>query len=173
MANQQAIRRRARAGNATATTTTGKKVKKWIKTRPVSPGDVVYFHSNNTHQMGNVGTVIGYLTSHEVLVKTNGGHDTDYPPMYISVYDREPNPNHQHAINHKSGGMLRSYSNYITNVVYRANPKPKKRRAPVKFYQVDREVLPEVLSGEHEVPDGHKVVLVDQNGATANGAATP
>lgn len=139
---------------------------KWVgKKHKVEPGDVVTFKSPNNHMMGGIGTVIGYVTKNEVLIKTFGGMDDDYPPMYISV--RNQAPNHSYA----GDDFEAAYQHYITRVPYRVSPKPPKKRKPVKFYEVTPKVLPAVLSGEHEVPDGHKVVLVpDQEGAPDAGA---
>lgn len=160
---------KARASQKMKGNPTSTKVKRWEKkVHRVSPGDVVYFHSGYNHATGSVGTVVGYLSKHEVLIKTFGGQDTDYPPMYVSVSNRKPNSNHTHPQNNRSGAVLRNYGMYITKVVHRISPKPSKKRTPIRFYEVDRTVLPEVLKGDHEVPDGHKVVLVDEKKGGSN-----
>lgn len=151
---------KVQAGSQTVQPNTTRKWKK--KVHRVEPGDIVQFHSNNMHMTGSTGTVCGYLTNHEVLIQTFGGSDTDYPPMYISMYDREPNENHAgNGPRHQSGNSLVSYACYITRVLYRMNPQPvkKKKKTPVRFLRVNPEVLPEVLSGEIPVDKGVHVVV--------------
>jgi len=139
--------------------------RKWKKkVHRVDPGDIIQFRSNNIHMLGSTGTVVGYVTEHEVLIRTFGGTDDDYPPMYISVYDREPNEHHTAGRRQDTGQNLANYANYIQRVLYRLNPQPakKRKRAPVRFLRVNPEALPDVLSGKVEVERGVHVV-VDQD----------
>lgn len=131
---------------------------KWIgKKHKVEPGDVVKFHTPNQHMFGGMGTVVGYLKKNVVLVRTFGGLDNDYPPQVIEVRNQQANDNYNGQDRFQA-----HYQNYIQKVAWRVKgPKPKKKRKPVQFYEVTPQVLPQVLSGEHEVPVGHKVVLVD------------
>lgn len=133
---------------------------KWIgKKHKVEPGDVVKFHTPNQHMFGGMGTVVGYLTKNVVLVRTFGGLDNDYPPQTIEVRNQQANDNYTNTGKER---FQAHYMNYIQKVAWRVKgPKPKKSRKPVKFYEVTPAVLPQVLSGEHEVPAGHKVVLVE------------
>lgn len=131
---------------------------KWVgKKHKVEPGDVVKFHTPNQHMFGGMGTVVGYLKKNIVLVRTFGGLDNDYPPQVIEVRNQQANENYNGQDRFQA-----HYQNYIQKVAWRIKgPKPKKKRKPVQFYEVTPQVLPQVLSGEHEVPVGHKVVLVD------------
>jgi len=136
--------------------------KKWKKRAfRVDPGDVVHFHTNNIHMLGAVGTVVGYISEHEVLVRTFGGTDSDYQPMYISLYDRIPNEHYVDQTGKSIGSMLFHYGNYITKIVHQVNPQQRKarKRTPVRFLRVHPEALPSVLSGEIEVERGVHVVV--------------
>jgi len=161
MANRRSAQMPAQAGKQAKQVqpNTSRKWKK--KVHRVDPGDLIQFHTNNIHMLGNTGTVVGYITEHEVLIRTFGGSDSDYPPMYISVYDREPNQHHTTTPHHESGNSLYSYSNYIQRVLHRLNPQPvkKRKRAPVRFLRVNPEALPDVLSGQVEVERGVHVVV--------------
>src|SRR3954462_5884888 len=68
---------------------------KWIgKKYKVEAGDIVAFHTPTPHMMGGMGTVVGYLDKNTVLLKTFGGVDSDYPPMYIGVRNQHANDNY-------------------------------------------------------------------------------
>jgi len=145
---------------------------KWIgKKHVVEPGDVVKFHTPNQHMFGGMGTVIGYLSKNVVLVRTFGGLDNDYPAQVIEVRNQQANDNYNNTGNDR---FQAHYQNYIQKVAWRVKgPKPKKKRKPVQFYEVTPQVLPQILSGEHEVPSGHKVVLVDETPAVVDLHAVP
>lgn len=156
------IARASQRAKAQVKATKNNSTDKWIgKKFTVEPGDIVKFHTPNQHMFGGMGTVIGYIGKNTVLVRTMGGLDSDYPSQVIEVRNQRANDNYQNA----GGGNNRfqaHYMNYLTGVAWRVKgPKPKKSRKPVKFYEVTPAVLPAVLSGEHLVPAGHKVVLVD------------
>jgi hypothetical protein len=156
MAGVRAPRRGTQASTAPNTSRKWKK-----KVHRVDPGDIIQFRTNNIHMLGTTGTVIGYVTEHEVLIRTFGGTDEDYPPMYISVYDRQPNENHTTGRRQDTGQNLANYACYIQRVLYRLNPAPvkKRKRAPVRFLRVNPEALPDVLSGQVEVERGVHVVV--------------
>lgn len=156
-------RTRAKAGSqAQPSPNTSKKWKK--KIHRVEPGDIVRFHTPNVHQFGSVATVVGYVSAHEVIVKTFGGNDRDYPAQYISVYDREPNRHYTDPANQQHGHQLHEYGMWIMEVVHRLNPQvvKKRKKTPVRFLRVHPESLPDVLSGEVPVERGVHVVL-DEN----------
>jgi hypothetical protein len=141
-------RTRAKAGSqAQPSPNTSKKWKK--KIHRVEPGDIVRFHTPNVHQFGSVATVVGYVSAHEVIVKTFGGNDRDYPAQYISVYDREPNRHYTDPANQQHGPQV----------------VKKRKKTPVRFLRVHPESLPDVLSGEVPVERGVHVVL-DENAPT-------
>lgn len=156
----QAVSRRAKAqARASKNNTTDK----WIgKKFTVEAGDIVQFHTASNHMTGGLGKVVGYLDKNTILIETFGGNDTDFPPMHISIRNQKANPNYQ------GRDFNAHYQNHITKVLHRVNPKPKKKRKPVQFYEVTPQVLPAVLSGEHKVPAGHKVVLVDDRPAVVD-----
>lgn len=136
--------------------------RKWKKkVHRVDPGDIIQFHTTMTHLFGSTGTVVGYVTEHEVLIRTFGGTDNDYPPMYISVYDRVPNEYHTTGRRQDTGESLSSYACYIQRVLHRLNPQPvkKRKRAPVRFLRVNPDALPDVLSGQVAVEKGVHVVV--------------
>lgn len=135
---------------------------KWIgKKYVVEPGDIVKFHTPNQHMFGGMGTVVGYIGKNTLLVRTMGGLDNDYPPQIIEVRNQRPNDNYSST--GRGDNFQGHYQNYLMGVTWRIKgPKAKKKRPPVKFYEVTPAVLPAVLSGEHTVPAGHKVVLVDE-----------
>lgn len=124
---------------------------------------------------GNVGTVVGYVTAHEVLVRTFGGNDTDYPPMYISAFDREPNPNYTDPANKMHGHQLHNYGTWISSVIHRINPQgqKKRKRAPVRFLRVNPNAVPDLLTGELAVDRGVHVVLDDTATAPEHIVAQP
>lgn len=160
----------ARARNSPrAKTTKAQTNKLWKKKHRVGVGDIVQFRTPNPNMFGNVGVVMGYMNKHEFLVKTFGGTDSDYKPMWVSVSDREPDQNYVDANGESVGHNLWYYTNWTISVVHRENPKPPKKRKPVQFHEVTHEELPAVLTGEQAIPDGHKVILVP----TQNPAATP
>lgn len=157
MASGQAIARASRA-KAQVKASSNNTTDKWVgKKHKVEPGDLVRFHTPNAHMFGGMGTVIGYLDKNVVLLQTFGGLDSDYPPQVVQVRNQKANENY-------SGRDFQAhYQNYIQEVVFRTKgSKPKKKRPPVKFYEVTSETLPGVLAGTHEVPDGHKVVLLPE-----------
>lgn len=158
----RASRQRAKAQTRASKNNT---TDKWIgKKHKVEPGDVVKFHTPNQHMFGGMGTVIGYLKKNVILVRTFGGLDNDYPPQVIEVRNQQANENYQ-----GNDRFQAHYQNYVQKVAWRVKgPKPKKARKPVQFYEVTPQVLPAVLSGEHEVPAGHKVVLVDEQPAVVD-----
>lgn len=164
MANARAVQASSARAKKQAQKNTPDTKSKWVgKAKVVEPGDIVSFKSGNPSMTGNVGIVQGYLDKETVLVKTFGGADRDYGPMHISVWTREPN-REQEIAGDNVGHNRWYYGFFIQEIVHQVNPKPKvkKVRKPVKFYEVTPKVLPAVLSGEHEVPAGHKVVLVDE-----------
>lgn len=167
-------RTRAKAGSqAQPSPNTSKKWKK--KINRVDVGDIVQFHTVNSNQFGNVGTVVGYVSAHEVIIKTFGGNDRDYPPQYVSVYDREPNRYYQDPSGQMSGDQLHTYGMWIMNVVHRINPqvvKPRKK-TPVRFLRVHPESLPDVLSGEVPVERGVHVVVDDSAPAVPEQIVAP
>jgi hypothetical protein len=142
---------------------------KWVgKKFTVERGDLVKFHTPNPHHFGGMGTVVGYLSKNVILVRTFGGLDSDYPPQIVEVRNQAANPNYN------GPDFQAHYNNYIEKIVWRvAGKKPKKKRPAVKFYEVTPTVLPSVLSGEHEVPTGHKVVLVPEPEGTNEPELSP
>lgn len=156
---------RASRAKAQVKASKGNTTDKWTgKKFKVEQGDVVKFHTPNAHMFGGMGTVLGYLSKNVVLVRTFGGLDNDYPPQVIQVRNQRPNDNYNGPDRFQP-----HYENYIEKVAWRVKgPKPKKARKPVQFYEVTPQVLPAVLSGEHEVPAGHKVVLVDEQPAVVD-----
>ena len=134
---------------------------KWAgKRKIVAKGDVVQFRANNGNQTGNVGVVLGYVSKHEFIVRTFGGADSDFGPMFVSVFDRQPNSEYLNAAGENVGHRMYYYSNWIMGIVHSETPKKKKVRKPVQFHEITHAELPAVLSGEQVIPDGHKVVLL-------------
>lgn len=155
---------RVRAKSGSQAQPTPNTTKKWKKkAHRVEQGDIVQIHTPNTHMFGSVGTVVGYVSAHEVIVKTFGGNDTDYPPMYISAYDRQPNEHYTDPSGRMHGHQLHNYGTWIMSVVHRINPQPTKKRkkTPVRFLRVHPESVPDLLSGEVPVDRGVHVVVDD------------
>lgn len=146
--------------------TTSSGPKEWKKTKVVGVGDIVQFHSNNQNMTGNVGVVLGYVDKHTFIVKTFGGGDSDYQPMFVGVGDRIPDQNYTDNAGNNVGHQHFYYSNWIMNIVHRKNPKPPKKRKPIQFHEVAAADLPAVLTGEQIIPDGHNVVLVPTAAST-------
>lgn len=139
--------------------------KKWGKRFHLDKGDIVTFVTPANHIFGSVGEVLGYLDKNTVLVRTFGGSADEYPRAILALRSQKLDPNYQ--------SMTEQYEYFVQSVQYRVNPKPKKKRPPVRFYRVTPEQLPGVLTGEHEVPHGHRVVLVDEEQRDESAAGLP
>lgn len=159
MASGQVARSAVRARKKAPSNNNNNTTDKWVgKKYKVEPGDIIKFHTPNPHMLGGIGTVVGYLDKNTILIKTFGGLDTDYPPMFVSIRNQAANENYNN--NSNNGRFQAHYQQYITGIAHRMTPKRPKKRKPVQFHEVTHEDLPAVLTGEQTIPDGHKVVLV-------------
>lgn len=96
------------------------------KRHDIGVGDLVMFHTLETHMFGTLGEVTHVLSKDQVVARCLSPSNTSFSDsdMHIVLHTFEPK-------GHTKGGDEKSYfTNYVTRVIHQAQPKPVKPKQP-------------------------------------------
>lgn len=121
------------------------------KRHVVGIGDLVMFHTMETHMFGTLGKVIAVVNDDLVVVKclSPGNRSFSEAGMTVSLFTYEPKGTT------KDGDNKSYFSNYITEIVHRVDPKPVKPKKPKvvkppRVIQTPDELIEHLAAGDHK-----------------------